>query len=61
MTQEEIIKLLNRKIKDALEKSKRNGVHNNKALSCYYNGVAKGIKDAKSLIGMLNKPNNKLG
>jgi hypothetical protein len=60
MTQEEIIKLLNRKIKEAIEKSKRNGVHNNKTLSCYYNGVVKGIKDAKSLIGMLDKQNNRL-
>jgi hypothetical protein len=60
MTREEIVKHLNRKIKDALEKSKRNGVHNNKTLSCYYNGVTKGIKDAKSLIGMLDEQNNRL-
>lgn len=56
MTQEEIVKHLNRKIKEALEKSKwNNRVHNNETLSCYHNGVAKGLKDAKSLIGMLNK------
>lgn len=56
MTQEEIVKHLNRKIKEALEKSKwNNGVHNNKVLGSYYNGVAKGIKDAKSLIGMLGE------
>lgn len=57
MTQEEIIKLLNRKIKDALEISEKDYGHNTEAWSNYYSGVAQGLKDAKSIIGMLDKPN----
>lgn len=61
MKQKEIIKLLNRKIKEAIETSKQDhGAHNNEAWSHYYNGVAQGLKDAKSIIGMLDKPNNRL-
>lgn len=61
MTQKEIIKLFNRKIKEALETSKQDhGAHNNEAWSHYYNGVAQGLKDAKSIIGMLDKSNNRL-
>lgn len=61
MTQEEIIKLLNRKIKEAIEISERDHGHNTEAWSSYYSGVAQGLKDARGIIGMLNKPNNKLG
>lgn len=61
MTQEEIIKLLNRKIKEAMEVLEQDhGPHNTEAWSSYYNGVAQGLKDAKSIIGMLGKQNNKL-
>lgn len=61
MTQEEIIKLLNRKIKEAIETSEGDyGAHNNEAWSHYYSGVAQGLEDAKSIIGMLNKQNNRL-
>jgi hypothetical protein len=61
MTQKEIIKLLNRKIKEALETSKQDhGAHNNEAWSHYYNGVAEGLKEAKGIIGMLDKRNNRI-
>ena len=61
MTQEQIMELLNRKIKEAIETSKQDhGAHNNEAWSHYYNGVAEGLKEAKSVIGMLNKQNNHL-
>lgn len=58
MTQEQIMELLNRKIKEAIETSEQDhGAHNNEAWSHYYSGVAQGLKDAKSIIGMLDKPN----
>ena len=61
MSQEEIIKLLNRKIKEAIEVSEQDyGEHNNAAWSSYYCGIAQGLKDAKSIIGMLDKQNNRL-
>lgn len=60
MTQEEIIKLLNRKIKEAKEISNQNHGHNTEAWSSYYCGIARGLEDAKSIIGMLNKQNNRL-
>ena len=61
MSKEEIVKLLNRKIKAAIKISEHDfGAHNNEAWSHYYSGVAQGLKDAKSIIGMLDKPNNKL-
>jgi hypothetical protein len=61
MTQEQIMELLNRKIKEAIKTSEQDhGAHNNEAWSHYYNGVAEGLKDAKSIIGMLNKQHNKL-
>lgn len=59
MTQEQIMALLNRKIKEAIETSEQDhGAHNNEAWSHYYNGVAEGLKEAKSVIGMLNKQHN---
>ena len=61
MSKEEIIKLLNRKIKEAIEISEEDhGAHNNEAWSHYYSGIAQGLKDAKSIIGMLDKQNNRL-
>lgn len=61
MTQKEIIKLLNRKIKEAIEISEQDhGAHNNEAWNNYYSGVARGLEDAKSIIGMLDKQNNHL-
>lgn len=61
MTQEQVIELLNRKIKEAIKTSKQDhGAHNNEAWSHYYTGVAEGLKEAKSIIGMLDKQNNSL-
>lgn len=60
MTQKEIITLLNRKIKEAIETSEQDHGHNTEAWSSYYSGVAEGLKEAKSIIGMLDKPNNRL-
>lgn len=61
MTQQQIIELLNRKIKEAIETSKQDhGAHNNEAWSHYYSGVAEGLKEARGIIGMLNKQHNKL-
>lgn len=57
MTQKEIIKLLNRKIEEAIKTSEGDYGHNTEAWSHYYSGVAQGLEDAKSIIGMLNKPN----
>lgn len=60
MSKEEIVKLLNRKIKKAIEVLERDYGHKTEAWHSYYSGVAQGLKDAKSIIGMLDKPNNKL-
>ncbi len=57
MTQKEIITLLNRKIKEAKELSNQNHGHNTDSWHTYYCGLAQGLKDAKSLIGMLGKQN----
>lgn len=60
MTQEEIVRLLNRKIKEAIETSEGDYGHDTEAWSHYYSGVAQGLKDARAIIGMLGKPNNRL-
>lgn len=60
MTKNEIIALLNTKIKDAKEISNQNHGHNTEAWSSYYSGIARGLEDAKSILGMLDKPNNKV-
>lgn len=60
MSQEEIVKLLNRKIKEAMEVLERDYGHNTEAWHSYYSGVAQGLEDAKSIIGMLGKTNNRL-
>lgn len=57
MTKEEIIKLLDRKIKEAEETSNGNYGHNTWAFSSHYSGVADGLRYAKGIIGMLNKRN----
>lgn len=50
--------LLNRKIEDAIETAEQDhGKHNAEAWNSYYNGVAQGLRDAKSVIGMLDKQN----
>ena len=55
MTQKEIMELLNRKIKEIREKLEQNHNYNNEQRCDYYSGVVKGLKDAQSVIGMLDK------
>ena len=55
MTQEQIMELLNRKIKEIQKKLEQNHNYNNERWRDYYSGVVKGIKDAQSVIGMLDK------
>ena len=57
MTKEEIIILINRKIKEAKETSEQNHGHNTEAWSSYYSGMARGLEDSKGIICMLGKPN----
>lgn len=57
MTKDEIIILINRKIKETKEMSKQNHGHNTEAWSSYYSGMAKGLEEAKGIICMLDKPN----
>ena len=57
MTQEEIMIIINRKIKEAEELSNQNHGHNTDTWSSYYSGIARGLEDAKSILGMLDKPN----
>jgi hypothetical protein len=54
MTQEQIMELLNRKIKEYTKKSEQNHWCD------YYGGVVKGLKDAQSVIGMLDKQHNRI-
>ena len=60
MTKEQIIKLLNRKIKEAIKTSEQYHGYNTVWWCDYYSGVAEGLKEAKSIIGMLDKQNNRL-
>jgi hypothetical protein len=57
MTRDEIKSLLNKKIKEAKEMAEQNHGHNTEAWSSYYSGVARGLEDAKSILGMLDKAN----
>ena len=57
MTQEEIMIIINRKIKEAKALSNQNHGHNTDAWHTYYSGLAQGLEDAKSIIGMLGKSN----
>ena len=60
MTREEIMVLLDRKIKDAIETAHQDhGRHNTESWSSYYYGVAEGFRQAKAIVGMLDK-NNKI-
>ena len=58
MTKNEIIDILNIKIKEAKEISNQNHGHNTDSWSSYYSGIVRGLEDAKSILGMLDKPNN---
>lgn len=53
MTQKQIMEILNRKIKEIQKKSDHN--YNNERWRDYYSGAVKGLKDAQSVIGMLDK------
>lgn len=55
MTQKQIMELLNIKIKEIQKKLEQNNIYNNERYCYYYNGVVKGLKDAQSVIGMLDK------
>lgn len=57
MTKERIIELLNKKIKEAEEMAIQDHGINTMAWSNYYCGIARGLKEAKGLIGMLNSKN----
>ena len=57
MTKEEVLILINKKIKEAKETAEENHGHNTYSWSTYYSGLAQGLEDAKSIIGMLDKSN----
>lgn len=57
MTKEEVLILINKKIKEAKETAEENHGHNTYSWSTYYSGVARGLEDAKGILGMLDKPN----
>lgn len=54
MTKEQVMNLLNKKIENAEENRKR---YNN--CDEYYYGVIEGLKQAKEVVGMLDKENNR--
>lgn len=60
MTKEQIMELLNRKINEAIKTSEENHGRNTEWWHDYYSGVAQGLKEAKGIIGMLDKQNNRL-
>lgn len=60
MTKTEIITLLKRKIKEREAESHKDWGNNTCAISNYEYGVAQGIMIGLEVIGMLDKPNNKL-
>lgn len=56
MTQEQIMELLNRKIRVFTKMSEQNHKYNtDEQRRYYYSGIVKGLKDAQSVIGMLDK------
>lgn len=57
MTKNEIMTLLDRKIKDAIETAEIDSCKNNDAWNHYYCGVAEGLRKAKEIVGMLGKSN----
>jgi len=62
MTKEEILTLLKRKCEEYREMSDKaiaQNDHNSKCLSSWYDGKASAMMYAISVIGMLDKPNNK--
>ena len=57
MMKEDVILLLNRKIKDAIETAELDACKNNDAWTHYYYGVAEGLRQAKEIVGTLDKKN----
>ena len=57
MTKEEIMLMLDRKIKDAIETAEMDSCKDNDAWNHYYYGVAEGLRRAKEIFGMLGKKN----
>lgn len=57
MTKNEIMTLLDRKIKDAIETAEIDNCKHNDAWNHHYYGVAEGFRQAKGIVGMLDKPN----
>lgn len=57
MTKNEIMKLLDRKIKDAIETAEIDSCKHNDAWIHHYYGVAEGFRKAKSIVGMIDKDN----
>lgn len=58
MTKEDIIALLKRKESQYIEASKENHSNNTEVISNYNSGVAKGLRLAIDIVGMLDKPNS---
>lgn len=54
MTKEQIIELLNRKIKEVIKTSEQDHGHNTVWWCDYYSGVSEGLKEAKSIINIYN-------
>lgn len=57
MTKNEIMTLLDRKIKDAIDTAEMDSCKHNDAWINHYYGVAEGFRQAKSIVGMLDKTN----
>ena len=62
MGKDDIQKLLNRKIEEAISDSSNppDGYYNRVAHESYYAGVVRGLTSAKEIIGMLTCKNNHL-
>lgn len=57
MTKDEVMILLGRKTKDAIVTAELDSCKNNDAWSHYYYGVAEGLRQAREIVGMLDKKN----
>ena len=57
MKLEEIKTLIKRKQNEAKKDSEGNYGCNTESWSCYYMGIAHGLKIAEEILGMLDKPN----
>ena len=55
MTKEQIMELINRKIRVFTKMLEQNHKYNTEWRRDYYSGLVKGLKDAQSVIGMLDK------